>query len=122
MAERGWKAVFKGEGGRFFSIFMGDLNERSEYIEGETTHRKEGFGPLTCFNTKEQARHLALRLFGRKHADTTKMFPCEFEESEDTTVWTPDKKEGYNKFPEGTRFADSITILKPEEHRNEIHT
>ncbi len=123
MAERGWKAVFKGEEGRFFSIFMGNLDERSEYIEGETTRRKEGFGPLTCFNTREQAEHLAWRLFGRNYVDTTKALPCEFEESVDTTVWTPGKKEGkYTKFPKGTRFADSITILKPEEHQNEIHT
>lgn len=117
MGKRGWKAVFKEKNGHCFSIVIGNPDERAEYIEGETTHRKEGFGPLTCFDTEEQARKLTWRLFEYDRDEKTEVLPCEFEESKDTGVWTPDPSRHaaairqLSKLPEGTQLADSITIL-----------
>jgi len=118
MTKRGWKAVLK-EHGHFFSLFMYPPEERSEYIEGETTHRKEGYGPLTCFDTKEQARDIAQRYYGYSSCKVTAVLPCEYEESKDNNVWTPESIRPLGKFPTGTRFADSITILKSEGDSNE---
>ena len=117
MGRRGWKAVFKEKSGRCFSIVIGNPEERAEYIEGETTYRKEGFGPLTCFDTEEQARKLTWRLFEHDRDEKTEVLPCKFEESKDTSIWTPSPSMRARatrqlcKLPEGTRLADSITIL-----------
>lgn len=115
MGKRGWKAVFKEKNGHCFSIFMGNPDQRVEYIEGETAYRKEGFGPLTCFDTEEQAQELTWRLFECDRDEKTEVLPCEFEESEDTSIWTPGPQ-GRSAIPrcnlsKGTQLADSITIL-----------
>lgn len=88
------------------------------YRVGVPVRPNEGCGPLCAFKTKAQALEYARQI---GHNRPWAVFPCEYTPSEHCRMWftspTFGKIDlfGTMDFPEGTVFADEVTLLLNEE-------
>ena len=105
----GWKVVRELIPGRYFSA-ASDLD--FEYIPNKTQHRPPRYigGPLAVFAEKAFAEAFIRGTMNRV------IFPCKYVRSKDRHLWIcSDDGEDYvalkDELPEGTDFADEITIL-----------
>jgi hypothetical protein len=107
MTKKGWKVVQVREGGFKSATWLGLI---TEYQIGETTNRDKKRGPFSVFRTRQQARD-----FKGGRTDL-KILKVEYEESQERGFWYSllgerHIDEGINGYPNGTRFADSVTPI-----------
>lgn len=91
------------------------LYVRLEYKIGKTTQRMIGNGPLALFNTFKDAEKLFNQIIIKK--SNFHIFECQYIPSKDLQLWY--KQDGLNtsdfsanNLPKGTKFADSITLIR----------
>jgi hypothetical protein len=73
------------------------------YVRNEWTKRKQGYGPLTCFNNKETAL-----MFG--HYQDNVVYECKIIPSNDGLLWQLDKT--FEDIPKDTVLCEQIMITK----------
>lgn len=109
---KGYKVVLKSFcDGRLLSAteFINEI----EYKIGVATRRPPGCGPLAVFDSILHAINYAL--YGELiHL----VYECEYVKSRDSFLWRANGQisRGFS-LPVGTRFADSVTLIKKVEYR-----
>jgi hypothetical protein len=85
------------------------------YETGKWTIRHPFHGPLTCFQTMDDAKRFALENTSRHLFPFTdaghvfRLFTCEAEQSEDVQMWVPGI--GHQYPPIGTILSDKIMLI-----------
>ncbi len=108
---KGYKVVNKTrEDGIYQSCFT--FKSPVKYPIGESTKRPKWCGPLTVFETIEDAREF---IWHYKHLGIgDNIFECSYAKSHATTIWNPEFRFPKCELPEGTMLADSVTLIKEE--------
>jgi len=110
----------KPQGRGYFSCARMPENGGVEYLPNQVTKPAPLCGPLTVFESRNDAERFAQRLNHGLNYCFHVVLPCLYRESRDQEVWSPLVLEdggswptGQQKdyLPEGTRLADEVWIL-----------
>jgi len=116
-----YKAVFKGSEKDTFlpwsTINNITIPKYNKYKIGETTKRKNGWGPLCGFPDLETCIDFILKN-GRDYLTIVAVLEATGKRSEDTeSIWYPIGRQRYsiikNDLPRNTVLLDEITIVRP---------
>lgn len=109
----GYKVVVKQKSRHLTSACMYGPSSMIRYRMNRVARPKRGNGPLAVFDTLGHAIAFA--------APWTQVYRCRWVQSKHRKLWTcykswatqkPRKDVRYTRFPEGTCFASSVTLLR----------
>jgi len=106
-----YKVVRSSGNGKIFLSATG-MGEVTEYTLGEKTNRPKLCGPLAVFSFLVYARNFCKKL----SVENLVIFRCKITGSLDTKLWVKSPvckiSVSFCDMPEGTVFADSVTLLE----------
>jgi hypothetical protein len=108
---KGYKGVFKDKDGKLWSLFV-TSDGRVQYIPGEWTHPKAGFGGL-CVSSEKKYLMLPTKYLHWPDFPPAEFWECEYVPSSVQAVWhNPGYYTSTSCLPEGTIIASKIRLTK----------